>query len=166
MKRNETKRPVSPELRPLLLRVLAVFARLAAPFCWLLSQSWLRYSLVGGASSLVLFASSNILKILGLSAQLSTALGWLATLPVSYFGQRYFTFDPKSRLHPLHLLFYAVAMLLILISNQLATWLLGMLGFPFVWISLGVVLVVTLVGFTLFRNWVFKPYQAKIEEKG
>ena len=137
----------------------------AAPVCWLLSQSWLRYSLVGGASSLVLFASSNILKILGLSAQLSTALGWLATLPVSYFGQRYFTFDPKSRLHPLHLLFYAVAMLLILISNQLATWLLGMLGFPFVWISLGVVLVVTLVGFTLFRNWVFKPYPVKIEGK-
>ena len=126
---------------------------------WLLSQSWLRYSLVGGASSVALFATSNILNQLGISDQLSTGLGWLATLPISYFGQRYFTFDPKSHLHPLHLLFYAIAMLLILASNQLTTRWLSMYSIPFVWVSLGVVVVVTMVGFTLFRNWVFKPYK-------
>ena len=68
---------------------------------WLLSQSWLRYSLVGGATSVALFATSNILNQLGISDQLSTALGWLATLPISYFGQRYFTFDPKISFAPI-----------------------------------------------------------------
>ncbi|WGK68975.1 GtrA family protein [Candidatus Haliotispira prima] len=126
---------------------------------WLSAQSWLRYSLVGGLSSLVLFAVSNVLEMLGLPPQACTAWGWLATLPVSYFGQRYFTFDPKVRLHPLHLLFYGIAMLLILAGNQLATWALSMTDIPFLFVSLGVVLTVTLLGFTLFRNWVFKPYR-------
>ena len=126
---------------------------------WLFVQDWFRYSLVGGLSSLTLFAVSNILKIAGLPAQACTALGWLATLPVSYVGQRYFTFDPKMRLHPWHLLFYLCAMLLILVSNQLVTYILLMTDLPFVFISLAVVLTVTLVGFSLFRNWVFKPYK-------
>jgi putative flippase GtrA len=117
----------------------------------------LRFGLVGGSSAVVYAAVLlALVHFLGTGSMVSSALAYVAAIPVSFFGQKYFTFQSQGNVKrelPAYLLLQGVNLIASVFVTYTVVDLVGMSHYLGI---LAVVSVITLISYAAMALAIFR----------
>lgn len=117
----------------------------------------LRFGMVGIGATLTYFAVSLAAQWLWGRPLLSSSLGYVASVGVSYFGHGSFTFRTGRPHRTTGPRFVAVSLVVFVCTNLIVLAVTGPLGQPFIVAATTVVISIPLFTWVLGRLWVFGP---------
>lgn len=122
------------------------------------SREILTFGLVGAVAAAVhVGVLIALVEWVAIRPLIANALAWIMALPVSFVGQRIFTFRPKQALHRTELIRFTLISAFGLGLNQVAYAVsLSWFADRYVLAWLPVVLLVAVATFLLSRHWVFQ----------
>ena len=141
-----------------------MFSRLTQLIPFFEDKFWrfVRFGIVGGLATLTYAVVSYFLITdIQLGAAISSSLAYLVSVPISFFGQKYFTFNSQGRVIVEVPKFLVVQVINIILCGVIMSVATEVLNFPTVVGIACVVLLIPLASYLMFAALVFNSDKAQ-----